>query len=528
MEIGNFFYLFSINFQYEHPFPLKPEDTNFDRGQYRPDFYLPDYEIWHEHYGIDENGNVPEWFSYSQPFTNAKDYYHSLMNWKHGIHTQYGTKLIKTYSYENKRNRLVSSLKKQLDELGVELKKRASDEILDVIHQSTQYEDFMNLVYTFLNLMKSNNKIPSDFKEIKNDKRLAVFLEVFKPLYHKYQARLAADGSIDYNDMINEATKHINRGDFRRPYKYILVDEFQDMSLGRYELVKSLKRANPGVKLYGVGDDWQSIFRFTGSDISIITKFEENFGFTHQSNILQTYRFNSEILGTTSTFIQKNPSQIQKQLSAGFEAIAPSFSFVGLNYQSLNGDERKALKHARVDELLSEIERLDNCETVFLIGRYHHNQIAQFNQLCAKHSNLSIKYFTAHSVKGLTSDYSIILDVDSGKLGFPSEIADDPILNYLLYEGDSFDNAEERRVFYVAMSRARHRNYILFDENSPSKFVLEIIADGNVENPFADAVICPKCKGRMVKRNGPRNQFYGCTNYPHCNGITALKRIEST
>jgi DNA helicase-4 len=484
MDIGNFLYLHGVNYQYEHPFPLLPEDIDFDRGQYLPDFYLPDYKIWHEHYALDENGEVPKDFSYKPPFKTAKEYYHSLIQWKDTIHLKYGTKLIKTYSHESKNNKLLSNLKTQLENLGVNFRKLEPDEILEVIRTSEDYKDFMNLIYTFLNLMKSNNKLPDDFRKTFGDKRLSVFLDVFKPLYEKYQKRLLLDRAIDYNDMVNEATKHINNGDFKRPYKYILIDEFQDMSLGRYQLVQSLKRANPTAKLYGVGDDWQSIFRFTGSDISIITLFDKHFGYTHESHILQTYRFNEEILKVTSEFIQKNPSQIKKQLTAGFKAEIPSFSLIGLNFPNNYLNDQRVIKQNKIDGLLREIENLKKGKTVFLIGRYHHNRPIHFDRLCKDYPELSLRYFTAHTAKGLTCDYAIILDIDSGKLGFPSEIADDPILNHLLYEGDSFENAEERRLFYVAISRARYKNYLLYDSGNPSKFILEMIADG-VQNSMA-------------------------------------------
>lgn len=519
VEIGNFFYLFNINFEYEFPFPLKPEDTDYNRGQYKPDFYLKDHDIWHEHYGIDENGNVPNWFSYSPPFKSAKEYYHSIMNWKEAIHTRYQTKLVKTYSYQNKNNQLIPSLKKQLLDLGVELKRRDPSEILEVIQASTYYEDFMNLVYVFLNLMKSNNKNPDYFKSIKRDKRLTVFMDVFKPIYQRYQSKLSTDNAIDFNDMINEATKQINQNNYKKQYKYILVDEFQDMSIGRYELLLSLKKANQGVKLFGVGDDWQSIYRFTGSDISITTLFPEKFGYTQMSTIFRTFRFNNEILQATSSFVQRNPSQIKKELKSDFEPLRPSFKAVGVEYLSENREARNVAKIQKINEIIAEIETFTQGNSVYLIGRYHHNKPFGLQELRAKHRNLKIEYYTAHGVKGLTCDFAILLDIDAGKLGFPSEVADDPILNHLLFEGDNFENAEERRVFYVALTRARHRNYILFNNALPSKFLDEIISNGSIKSPYTESVICPKCKGRMVKRHGPRNAFYGCLNYPHCDGI---------
>ncbi|MCW3117516.1 MAG: hypothetical protein JWM28_1598, partial [Chitinophagaceae bacterium] len=100
---------------------------------------------------------------------------------------------------------------------------------------------------------------------------------------------------------------------------------------------------------------------------------------------------------------------------------------------------------------------------------------------------------------------------------FPSEMADDPMLSYLLHEGDSFENAEERRVFYVAITRARYKNYLIYNESQPSKFLLELQAVAG--NLLEQAVRkCPKCQGSLVRRKGPYSDFYGCVHYPRCNG----------
>lgn len=135
----------------------------------------------------------------------------------------------------------------------------------------------------------------------------------------------------------------------------------------------------------------------------------------------------------------------------------------------------------------------------------------------AEFSGLSIAYFTAHRVKGMTCDFAILLDVDSGTLGFPSEVADDPLLNCLLHEGDSFENAEEQRVFYVAVTRARHKNFLLYNWTKPSKFLGELMEIcGYGKNEHVATVRCPECQGVLVKRQGPYSEFYGCSNYPSC------------
>lgn len=252
-------------------------------------------------------------------------------------------------------------------------------------------------------------------------------------------------------------------GKFNKRYKYILLDEFQDMSIGRYQLLRAIRVQNPGVKLYAVGDDWQSIYRFTGSDLSIITQFEKHFGVTSQTAILKTYRFNDQILQKSSAFVQKNPAQLRKQLSAQLPTPEGHTSFAFLSYKS--GTERTQ----HLSAILYQIHSQAPAATVFLIGRYKANRPKN-----VKHPGLNIQFFTAHGVKGMTCDYAILLDLNSGTLGFPSEMADDPMLNYLLQDKDRYENAEERRVFYVAITRARHKNYLLYHENQPSKFVTEL------------------------------------------------------
>lgn len=515
MEIGNFFYLQGLNYEYEKHYPLEPEDRGANHASYHPDFYLTDYAIWHEHYGIDREGNVPSWFAVKPGYKTAREYYHALIQWKEGIHQKYQTKLIKTYSFESKEGTLLANLKQRLLDHGVVFQPRDPGAMLALVKAGAHYEDFMGLVYTFLGLMKSNGKTPDQLvRGLLVHKRLKIFLGVFGPLYGEYESELRRRSQLDYNDMVNRAAGCLERGEFAKPYKYVLVDEFQDMSLGRYALLKALRKQNPAVKLYAVGDDWQSIFRFTGSDISIITDFEKHFGFTSSTAILRTYRFNSEILKVSGDFIQKNPAQLRKELVADREAVMPSFEFVGLE----GGAEAKSVK---VRNILAEILGLGLGNSVFLIGRYHHNCPRDLQALKEEFPGLSIAYFTAHRVKGMSCDYAILLNLDSGKLGFPSEVADDPLLGCLMEKEDAYENAEERRVFYVAITRARHKNYLLYDVVNPSKFVLEL--NGGLDGSRSALVKrCPECRGVLVKRTGPFSEFYGCSNYPQCEVILPI------
>jgi ATP-dependent exoDNAse (exonuclease V) beta subunit (contains helicase and exonuclease domains) len=516
--IANFLYLHQVEFEYESLYPMEREDRNPDFQSYQPDFFLPGYGIYHEHYGIDENGDVPDWFKSSPPFQTAKEQYHHGMRWKDSIHQKYGSKLIKTYSFQSRNNTLLRSLKTQLVAHGVVLEKRPGEEVLAKIKKLDHYEDFMNLIYTFLSLMKSNNASVKSLKEKSTDQRFSVFLDVFGPLHQSYEQELSRTSAIDYNDMVNHAADFIQNGAFPKTYKYILVDEFQDMSLGRYGLIKALRKANPEAKLYAVGDDWQSIFRFTGSDISIITEFSKHFGVTAENTVLQTYRFNNEILTLSSGFVQTNPSQLKKDLTSPFKAVLPAFELLpvaaGGNIAELTLRKWDVLKAA-----LSKIALNHSKATVFLIGRYHHNAPPDLRELQKAFKDLKIVYHTAHACKGLTCDVAILLDLDAGIYGFPSEVADDPILNNLLHEGETYENAEERRLFYVALTRARHQVYLLYNAQNQSKFLEEIIDSYGLGNKTTEYIKCPKCDGMMIERESVKGKFLGCSNYPHCKHV---------
>lgn len=525
MEIGNFFCLFGIKYEYEKHYPLEPEDRNARFASYHPDFFLPDYGIWHEHFGIDRNGNVSDRVKPKPPFTTGREYYQAGISWKRSIHAKYKTTLIESYSYENNEGKLIANLKKRLLEKNVVLEQIKAEDLLPLIKDSTHYEDFINLIHTFMSLMKSNSKTPEEIKSNNKDRRLKVFLDVFSPIYRQYEKQLNTKCQIDYNDMINQAAEHFNKGDFKKVYKYILVDEFQDTSLGRYALLKGVKKQNPDSKLYAVGDDWQSIFRFTGSDISIITEFKEHFGYVAQTPILKTYRFNDEILDVSSNFIRRNPAQIPKTLTSDQVATAASFEFIESTVVG-NRETYQIEQETQIRVVLSEISEIKNDAIVYLIGRYNHNSPARITYIQRAYPNLKIEYYTAHRVKGMTCDYSILLDVNSGTFGFPSEIADDPLLNYLLHEGDTFENAEERRVFYVAITRARHKNYLFYHYINPSKFLTEILTGHPAHTPGSEN--CPECDGRLVKRKGPYSEFWGCSNFPHCEGKVSIPADQSS
>ncbi|MDU5082831.1 UvrD-helicase domain-containing protein [uncultured Tissierella sp.] len=541
MEIANFLYINRINYEYERRYEYKT--ANREYGQYQPDFYLTDYAIYLEHFGIDEDGNVPEFFQ-GKDGKSAKEIYNEGIIWKRQLHKEKGTKLVETYSWEKSEGVLLDNLKIKLEQFGVEFNPISRNELWDLIEKDKSYEltSFVKLMGTFINLLKSNNYFIQDIK--KKNNRLSIglerirneaFINLIVPIYEAYEAQLKNNNEIDFNDMINKAIKYVEEGKFRKIYKYIIVDEYQDISLTRYNLIKAIKNQSNS-KLFCVGDDWQSIYRFAGSNIKLFTDFENYFGFTEKSYIETTYRFNKNLIDLSSKFILKNKAQVKKQLRAFNDNNKQAFELVyGEN-------------HTELSKLLKEkLFELPENTSVILLGRYNHkidlkpylDKELTFNNKndavrLRGREDLDIKFLTVHKSKGLQGDYVFILNNTNDKLGFPSQIEDDPVLNLLIDNSDIFKNAEERRLFYVALTRSKKYVYLMVKDKRKSSFVREIEKDYKIiQNEEKNKKPCPECKeGHLVLKAGVcyngKNlpDFWACSNYPYCKQIKSIKKKE--
>jgi DNA helicase IV len=537
VKIANHLFLNGVNYIYENPYQHKTSDDQY--AQYRPDFYLPDYDIYIEHFGlIDKFNNVPRWFS-SNGYQTPKDKYNSDIEWKRRTHEQYQTTLVETYSYEERQDVLLNNLTVRLAKHDVQFRRRSSDEIWEILNNVAKDDvsALDTLINTFLNLFKSNNytlgDLAKEIEQVSDEQtrtRYHLFLKIFEPILHKYNAFLQAKHLIDFSDMINEATGYINENRLNNKFRYIIVDEFQDTSIGRFKLIKALLDSNPLCKLFAVGDDWQSIYRFAGSDISLFTEFEKYFGFTEYSKIETTYRFRKSMIDLSSSFILANPNQTTKQLNAFAEDNCDEPIEVLYGNSFRNDDPLPLIESLK--KIDAENATNDKKVKILALSRYNHfvdlykehselftvkYNIEDKNYIitCKEYPHLPVEYLTVHRSKGLQADYTIILNCVSGQYGFPSEHADDPILNLLLSKSDQFRNGEERRLFYVALTRAKKKTYITTNATYKSKFVNEI--DESYGNNLSQK--CPNCKlGDKVVKEGI-SQYgkpfirYTCSNW---------------
>lgn len=454
-QIANFLFINGIDYVYEADYEIRTASRN--KRQYRPDFYLPKYGIYIEHFGVDRNNNPA-------PFLDKREYLEG-MNWKQKIHEENGTRLVKTYSWQKNEGILIEKLEKKLSSLGVKFNPIAPEQMFDRINSIGLLHPFAKLMATFLNLYKSSGtSIPellNRSKEFPNFQRSKIFVEIFSFILQDYEENLGDE--IDFNDMINKAEEYLKSGKCNLKIRYILVDEFQDISQSRCRLLKALVQQKENVKLFCVGDDWQSIYRFTGSDISLMTDFDQHFIPSERMSLCTTFRFDDQLCEFSNKFILKNPNQIKKHLNSYQKSSNPSVTLVW-----------KESVDDKIAAILKVISDLEKRAEVFIIGRYNYQEPKNFYQLIEAYPNLDVRFTTAHSSKGREADYVIVIGLICSGYAFPSQIEDDPILELVLSRKEMVSNAEERRLFYVAITRARRHVYLIASKKYPSSFAREI------------------------------------------------------
>lgn len=518
--IANFLVANQIKYEYEKKYII--DTTDLDYGQYRPDFYLPEYDIWIEHFGIDRNGNVPSFFSGENP----KKVYNDSIKWKRKIHKENNTKLIETYSYENKEGILLENLENKLIEYNIIIKPLDNNILLNKFIEDNKslMNGFIELFTTIINLLKINKISVNDFKEIEMTIKEDELRQLVLPVYEIYLKTLIDLNEIDFIDMLNKATDYIVNNKYKNPYKYVIVDEFQDMSKITYNLLIALRKSN-NYNLYAVGDDWQSIFRFAGSDVSYITHFTDYFGLAEVFKLPNTYRYSQSIANIAGKFIMKNPNQITKDI-------------ISLNGRKTDdvGKIEGYTENRSVNFLEDKLLSLPQNSEVLFLSRYTYDYKIlndlfimkkdytkkTINIQFVKRKDLKITYRTIHSSKGLEADYVFVLNNKIGNYGFPSTIQDNTILNYFLSNKDNYKFSEERRLMYVALTRARKNVRLLTNKQNQSIFVKEITNDFSKELK-REIYVCPKCGGRLIVKCGPYSKFMGCSNYPVCKYTKKLK-----
>lgn len=548
-RIANFLFINGIDYEYEPVYKYGFRDTI---KPYCPDFLIKqfDKEIYLEHFGISEDGKNAR-FS-----PEELDLYKKHVNDKILLHKQHGTKLIYTFSKYKDGRDTITHLKEELQKAGISFEFKNSKEVYKAIIQNIEdkyFNKFIQLVCVFISRFKTNNFTASKFDEWKvslKDERTKLFVSICYQCYLAYMTELKNTNSIDFEDMINNASNILDKkikSEEKLPFDYIFVDEYQDISLQRFDLCEKLSKCSDA-KIIAVGDDWQSIFRFNGAKIELFTKFEEMMGYANVLKITKTYRNSQELIDIAGGFVMSNEEQIKKELRSN-KSISDPVIIMSYKDKYDKNDLDKPIDRMcmAIEKSLDEIVKTNGRDgNVLFVGRYGFegfqlgNQSKYFtfhngNIKSLKYPELKITYLTAHSSKGLGYDNVIIINGKDAILGFPSKIVDDPVMKLVIKDTEDIEYAEERRLFYVALTRTKNRVFIITPINRPSKFILEIkdkfknvVLDGEELDPIeniSNIIKCPCCGYPLQKRENTHfkgaQKLWICSNDPEVCGFVS-------
>ena len=528
--IANWLFINNIDYEYERQY-------EFCNTKYKPDFTIFNFSepIYYEHFAIGKNGET--WY----------EGYDEKVEWKRDLHQKNNTILIETYSYEWQDGTLLTNLEKRLKEAGLKIERRREKEITELIEKDLKYhedaESLESLFISVLQLQKSERveigELEERIKKIENQyirKRALLFFELYKPIYQGYIEFLKKNNYYDFSDMLNESADIVEKlPENSLDYGYILVDEAQDLSTSKYILLKAILEKCRKVKLFAVGDDWQSIYRFAGSNLKVLDDFEKIFEYeTYRGLIELTYRFGEPTAYISNKFIQKNPYQSKKNVVAKVKKKTPIEVKLNMEYKKEEPSDYETMNR-RIQELYEEYGKDLLKKRIQVISRYNRDVNRLIDKKSRKYKNarlvsdtenkrefewkidgtnlkLTIPFCSMHKAKGITRDIVFVINMNAGMLGMPSTRDDDPVMATMLTKLDPYPFAEERRLFYVAITRAKEKTIIISDANQISKFVYEINPD--LDN--SGVLVCPKCKtGILVKRTRKRDgkTFYSCSNF---------------
>lgn len=494
VRIANFLYMNGIDYSYEKPYPYHMAHS------YKP--YTPDFTIaqgdrvaYIEHFGITQDGR-------NSRYTEEQlAHYKKEVNDKVMLHRRHKTELIYTFSSYNDGRDMLAHLQEQLEEHGFELRPRSAREVFDKIvstEENRYIAKLVKLVCTFIQNFKTNDYGLDDFRRFRNmtnNERTKLFLTICEQCYLEYVKRLREKNAIDFEDMINDSARilreEVVKGK-KLDFKYIIVDEYQDISRQRFNLTQELSKLCDA-KIMAVGDDWQSIYAYAGSDITLFTNFKRIFGYGQELSITRTYRNAQEVIDIAGGFIQKNTSQIRKALVSSKHILNPVIiqSYTeDVDRKQYEGKGGKFfLVGKTVENIIKEILSENPKSSILLLGRYGFDgfnltKSSDFvymektgNVSSKTFADVEMEFMTVHRAKGLGYDNVIIINAVDAVYGFPSQVQDDPVLKLVLKDDHSIEYAEERRLFYVALTRTKNRVYIVAPQQRPSDFVRELLRD---------------------------------------------------
>lgn len=511
--IANWMYLNCVEYEYEPSYVSKKRiEIGFD---YKPDFYLIDSQIYLEHFGIDRQGNTRADID--------KDKYNQEIQQKKELHKEFGTTLIETFHYNWVEGNLENILQQHMLDNHITIKQRPKDEIFKQLNESVFFIDGIKRYLKCLQAIRVERLSDEDIysrleqKNIVNSKN---YTELLSDIHQAYIDELKKQNSIDFDDMIIKAITTVNNGGFKPKWTHILVDEFQDISAARMEFLNSLITNSDFPRLTVVGDDWQSIYRFSGGKLELTTQFESLVGSCSTTMLQKTFRYNDSIALTAGEFVMQNPEQYIKKVITHTHVDS---SQVYLLDSQVSDHENLELKTVQV---IQNILKNDPNASISVLARYRYLLENAKEEVSRNIQNKNIKYWTFHGSKGLEADYCVLIGFFQGKTGFPNENKEEAVVEALLPSLDTFEHSEERRLLYVGITRSKKKSYLIADPRATSVFINELlspkfnlnIASKTFNEQYREIFKCHSCTtGYFKMKTGKFGDFYSCSSGSVCN-----------
>lgn len=510
--IANAMYLNGVSYEYEAPYVTKRRiDIGYD---YRPDFHIKGTNIYVEHFGIDRRGGTA-------PGIDSLKYNESMRS-KRALHVECGTVLVETFHYEWVEGNLIDALCERLALHGVVFKPLLPEEVLGKLRAEGRISEWSDLFKKALQAIRVE-RLDEDAMRNRLEKadvaQAKTVAEVLDALHGAYVQELQRQNAIDFDDMIIRAIQVVDGGAYVPAWKFVLVDEFQDISEARMGFIKAIVAKGPDPSLTVVGDDWQSIYRFSGGKLELTTRFGELVGEFTATKLQKTFRYNDSIAEIAGRFVMENPEQYKKQINTHTKVDR---SQVHLLDDSTGGQDGV---YGRVVEVIRKIRQNDAAGSIAVMARYNYLLVASREALANDGLHANVDFWTFHKSKGLEADYCLLIGFFQGKSGFPNENKDEAIIEALLPSLDAYPHSEERRLLYVGLTRARNKVYVIANPNAPSSFVTELLApkyDLNIvskkfQETYRKTFKCPSCAdGYFRLIDGQYGGFYSCSSGLGC------------
>lgn len=470
VQIANWLFRQGIEYCYQHPWPLPLKHSSHQ--EVLPQFFLPESGVWLRHLTLDRRVKALPW-------QDASAYQAAAVALSQ---TGGAPVIIDTYYWQWQSNRLEKVLQKELEQRQIPWQPLPEEAVLATLREWGRLQELVEQLNEMLGYYKAgcfdSARLKQQLAQSTEPARAKAALVLLRPLFERYQQELKRTRSMDFDDMIGLAIEHVANGRFISPWRQILVDEFQDISEPRARLLRLLRDQHPESALFCVGDDWQAIYRFTGADLRLTTDFADYFGPAAITALDKTFRFNNAIGEVANRFVQVNPAQLRKPLVSLLQVDEARVTLHWLDKAAGRGAEPAAT----LETLLSQMARSVTTPptSVLLLARFRFSlpDAVQLQQWQQQFPQLSIAAMTLHGAKGREADQVILCGLESGRHGLPSEKETHPLIAALLPKAEVFAHAEERRLLYVGLTRARQQVFLLADRARPSPFVQELLTEG--------------------------------------------------